>query len=190
MDWKINRTKLPGLLLLEPPLHEDARGSLCEIFHQEQLKRFGIQATFVQENESISRQGVLRGLHAQSRRPQAKLIRVVVGEIYDVAVDARPGSPAYGQWQAFTLSAQNRFQIFLPEGFLHGFYTARGPATVQYRCSEYYDPSDQVGVRWDDPDLGIAWAEPQPILSEKDARNPSWSVQKALWERWNHYCHS
>jgi dTDP-4-dehydrorhamnose 3,5-epimerase len=190
MDWKVQQTPLPGLLLLEPPLHEDPRGSLSEIFHVEQLRRFGVAAAFVQDNESVSREGVLRGLHAQRRRPQAKLIRVVQGEVFDVAVDARPGSPGFGHWFAFVLSDENHLQAYLPEGFLHGFYSVRGPAKVQYRCSEYYDPSDQVGVKWDDPELGVRWPSLHPVLSEKDMMNPGWASQKALWEGWKRYWHS
>jgi len=186
MTWKAEPTGIAGLLVIETAHFGDARGSLTETFRQDEMERLGVSRRYVQDNQSVSQEGVLRGLHAQGRRPQAKLVRVASGEILDVAVDARTGSPTRGRWFACTLSGDNPKQLFLPEGFLHGFYVVRGPAVVTYRCSEYYDPSDQVGVMWNDPALSIQWPNAKPKLSDKDSKNTAWADLTPVWETWKY----
>jgi len=164
-------TTLPGVLLLEPKVYSDERGSFFESFRVDTLKTAAIGCTFVQENHSTSRVGVLRGLHYQIGRPQAKLVRAVVGEIYDVAVDLRRGSPTFGKWTAHVLSAENRRQLFVPEGFAHGFLTLSPIAEVIYKCSDYYAPREERGLLWNDAAIGIPWPlqDRTPILNARDA---------------------
>lgn len=164
-------TALPGVLLIEPDVHRDARGFFVEIFHAARYLESGIPQ-FVQDNHSRSVFGTIRGLHLQVARPQAKLIRVVAGEIYDVAVDVRRGSPTFGQWVGVTLSAESFRQCFIPGGFAHGFSVRSAAAEVAYKCTDYYDPADEIGIAWDDPALAIDWNVEAPILSERDQRHP------------------
>ena len=159
-------------IVIEPELICDDRGFFLETYHRQRFDKAGIVDTFVQENHSRSRQHVLRGLHAQRRRPQGKLIRVVEGVIYDVAVDLRPGSSTFGQWYGVALSAENQRQFYIPSGYAHGFCVISPWASVTYRCTDFYDPDDEVGIRWNDPTLHIAWPVDKPILSQKDARLP------------------
>ena len=174
MNLKVEKTSLEGLLLLTPNSFADARGYLAETFHEEKYKQLGISRSFVQDNQSFSPRGVLRGLHAQLKTPQAKLVRTVTGEIFDVAVDARPHSPSFGRWFGHILSGENLQQLFIPEGFLHGFCVLSESAIVHYKCSAFYVPGDQWGVLWNDPDLGIQWPLERPVLSDKDSQNLSW----------------
>lgn len=174
MNLKVEKTPLEGLLVIEPLSFEDARGYLAETYHQEIYRQFGVSCDFVQDNQSYSIRGVLRGLHAQLKYPQAKLIRAVFGEIFDVAVDVRPQSPTFGQWHGDYLSGANLKQLFIPEGFLHGFCILSETAIVHYKCSALYAPDDQWGVLWNDPELGIGWPIQTPSLSEKDKKNMSW----------------
>lgn len=169
---KVTRTALPGVLVIEPEVYSDARGFFLEAYHARRYHRQGLPAEFVQDNHSLSRHGTLRGLHAQVRRPQAKLVRVIEGEVFDVAVDIRLGSPAFGRWTGVCLSAVNRRQLFIPEGFAHGFATTSPSAQVEYKCSRYYDAADQLAIRWDDPEIGIEWPIRQPLLSAKDRDAP------------------
>lgn len=170
---KFTELEIPGLILVEPDVWSDERGFFIETYHAKKYAAGGIAKPFVQDNHSHSQRGVLRGLHFQRRHPQGKLVMVARGEIWDVAVDVRRGSPAFGKWVARTLSAGNHHQLFVPEGCLHGFVVLSDEADVLYKCTELYVPSDDQGVRWDDPDLAIAWPlEGAPRLSPKDARLP------------------
>lgn len=174
MNLKVEKTPLEGLLVIAPLSFEDTRGYLAETYHREKYRQFGVTCDFVQDNQSYSIRGVLRGLHTQLKYPQAKLVRAVSGEIFDVAVDARPRSPTFGQWHGDYLSGANLKQLFIPEGFLHGFCILSETAIVHYKCSAFYAPDDQWGVLWNDPELGIDWQTQSPMLSEKDLKNISW----------------
>ena len=169
---KVTRTALPGVLVIEPEVYSDARGFFLESYHARRYHQQGLPLEFVQDNHSLSRHGTLRGLHAQVRRAQAKLVRVIEGEVFDVAVDIRLGSPTFGRWAGVCLSAVNRRQLFIPAGFAHGFATTSPSAQVEYKCSQYYDADDQIAIRWDDPEIGIEWPIRQPILSDKDRDAP------------------
>lgn len=165
-------TDLPGVVIIEPKVLRDDRGFFIETYHQAKFAELGITAKFVQDNHSRSSRGTLRGLHYQLRHPQAKLCRVIEGEVLDVAVDIRRGSPSYGEWTSVVLSADNHRQIFVPEGFAHGFLTLSTTAQFLYKCSDFYRPDDERGVLWNDPDLGIEWGISDPLLSRKDRLNP------------------
>lgn len=166
-------TNLPEVCVLEPTVFADSRGFFFESYHQEKFAELGITARFVQDNHSRSVKGTLRGLHYQLRYPQAKLCRVVSGTVLDVAVDIRRGSPTFGQWVSVVLSAENKWQIFVPRGFAHGFVVLSETADFLYKCDEFYHPEDDHGIAWNDPDLAIDWQLTQPpLLSAKDARNP------------------
>lgn len=160
---------LPGVLLLEPRVFADARGAFFEAYRADTYARLGVPMTFVQDNVSVSRRGVLRGLHFQHPRGQAKLIQAIRGEVFDVAVDVRVGSPTFGRAAWSTLSETNRHQLFIPPGFAHGFVVTSDEAVVAYKCSEYYAPESEHSLRWDDPALGIPWPLDRPIVSPKDA---------------------
>jgi dTDP-4-dehydrorhamnose 3,5-epimerase len=156
--------------VVDPDVHRDARGFFLETYHQVKYAAGGITATFVQDNHSRSGRGTLRGLHAQVKRPQGKLIRVVEGEIFDVAVDIRRGSPTFGRSVAVTISGEDFRQVWIPPGFAHGFCVLSETAHVEYKCTAPYDPADEIAVLWNDPDLGIAWPIASPIVSAKDSR--------------------
>ena len=167
---KVIQTELEGVLIIEPQVFEDDRGFLLESFHTERYAEAGVPAhKFVQDNHSCSVGGTIRGLHYQLRHPQNKLVRVVRGAIFDVAVDIRRGSPNFGKWVATELSANNKRQVFIPAGFAHGFCVREEITEVEYKCTDYYVPDDQCGVAWNDPSLGFAWPVENPILSGKDA---------------------
>ena len=169
---KVTETKLPGVLLLEPRRFGDARGFFSESWNRKTLREHGIDIDFVQDNHSLSAAtGTVRGLHFQSPpHAQAKLVRCGRGRLFDVAVDARRGSPTYGQWVGYELSAENGLQLLIPEGFLHGFVTREPDTEILYKCSDYYAPECDGAVRFDDPDIGIDWGlSGEPILSDKDA---------------------
>lgn len=165
-------TALAGVVIVEPDVHRDARGFFFESYHRDKYRRGGITAIFVQDNHSRSVARTLRGLHAQLRRPQAKLVRALEGEIFDVAVDIRPRSPTFGKWVGVELSAENFRQLYLPPGFAHGFCVLSASAQVEYKCSEIYDPEDEIGVIWNDPEVNIAWPQTDPLLSAKDRALP------------------
>lgn len=172
---QIETTALSGVLILTPPRFGDERGWFCETWNAPRLAAAGVDIAFVQDNHSMSaRVGTLRGLHYQSPpRAQDKLVRCPRGAIFDVAVDARAGSPTYGQWVGVELSAANGRQLLVPKGFLHGFVTREAETEVQYKCSDVYAPDCDGGVRWDDPTLGIDWGlSGDPVLSAKDAVQP------------------
>ena len=166
-------TSLPGVLIIEPRVFRDERGFFLETYHAQRYRDAGLDAAFVQDNHSRSTRGTLRGLHWQAERPQGKLVRVLVGEIYDVAVDIRPDSPTFGKWVGFTLSADNFRQGWIPPGFAHGFCVTSEVAEVEYKCTDFYDRADEIGLRWNDPALGIAWPIDRPLLSDKDAALPT-----------------
>lgn len=165
-----------GLKIITPEVFGDARGYFMETYHEAQFREAGIEAHFVQDNQSASAGGVLRGLHFQKTHPQAKLVRVLAGEVFDVAVDLRAGSPTFGKWQGVLLSEENRKQFFIPAGFAHGFYVTSEAAVFTYKCTDFYHPEDEGGIAYDDRDIGIAWPIPkgeEPKLSEKDRRHGS-----------------
>ena len=166
-----HETDLPGVLLIEPRVFRDDRGFFLETYHAERYREGGLDAVFVQDNHSESKRGTLRGLHAQLRRPQGKLVRCVEGEIFDVAVDMRRGSPTFGRWVGEVLSAENFRQLYIPPDFLHGFYVMSETAQVEYKCTDVYDPGHELSVIWNDPEIGIDWPLDglEPTLSGKDA---------------------
>jgi len=169
-NLEIIETSLPGVLLIKPRVFTDPRGFFMETYRENVLAAAGIRDRFVQDNHSHSSRGVLRGLHYQLRTPQAKLCRVVQGEVLDIAVDIRLGSPSFGIWMSVPLSGDNHLQLYIPRGFAHGFVVLSETADFLYKCSDYYDASDDRGVLWNDPEIGIDWQTPAPILSEKDRR--------------------
>lgn len=170
---QIHTTKLDGVLVLEPTVHQDARGFFLESYSARTLAQHGIDTVFVQDNHSRSVKATLRGLHYQANQGQVKLVRVISGTIFDVAVDIRWGSPTFGQWVGQTLSAENFRQMYVPVGFAHGFCVLSETADVAYKCSSYYAPADERGLAWDDATLAIEWPVQDPILSERDRHHPA-----------------
>ncbi len=181
--FKFTETGIKDLYEIEPTVFGDERGYFMETCNDEfsfLLKHIdGAPAEFVQDNESKSRKGVLRGLHMQASHPQAKLVRVVEGEVWDVAVDARLGSPTFGKWHGVFLSDKNKKQFFVPEGFLHGFVVLSDTATFVYKCTRLYEPADEFGVAWNDKEIGIDWPSDDVLLAEKDKNNHSFAELKA-----------
>lgn len=172
---KFVETSLPGPVKIIPTVHQDERGYFMETWQAERCRGAGIDADFVQDNVSQSSKGTLRGLHYQINQPQGKLLRVVSGEVFDVAVDLRKSSPQYGQWVGVVLSSENKHQLWVPPGFGHGFLVLSDTAEFVYKCTDYYAPEFERTIRWDDPDIGIEWPLPageQPVLSAKDATAP------------------
>ena len=164
-------TELPEVLVLEPTVHRDSRGFFLESYNERRYREAGIADRFVQDNHSRSGRGTLRGLHAQLRNPQGKLVRVIEGEIWDVAVDIRPGSPNYRRWVGVVLSAENHRQIWVPGGFAHGFCVLSEIAQVEYKVTTFWERDDEIAIAWDDPALAIAWPlEEPPLLSDKDRK--------------------
>ena len=170
-------TDIPDVVVIEPDIHADGRGFFLETYHADRYREHGIAGPFVQDNQSRSVAGTLRGLHLQIQRPQGKLIRVIEGEIFDVAVDVRRGSPTFGRWVGAILTAENFKQMYVPPGFAHGFAVVSPIAQVEYKCTDFYDPASEIGVAWNDPALGIAWPIAQPILSMRDSRHPTLAEQ-------------
>ena len=166
---KFTPTPLPGVVHIELDVYRDPRGYFLESFHQEKYAKAGIAGAFVQDNISYSSQGTLRGLHAQLTHPQAKLVHIISGEIWDVAVDIQPKSPTYKKWYGVTLSAQKPSQLFIHIGYAHGFCVLSETAEVSYKCTDLYDPSNELHLLWNDPELAIAWPIKNPTLSVKDA---------------------
>jgi dTDP-4-dehydrorhamnose 3,5-epimerase len=163
---------LPGLKLIKPVLFHDQRGFFLETFQQSNYQEFGMHGPFVQDNHSFSRQNCIRGMHFQSFPGQAKLIRVAVGQIFDVAVDIRPHSPTYGKWEGVILDDQSHHQLFIPPGFAHGFCVLSSEAHVMYKVSHPYQAKTEKGFRWDDPQVNINWPIVNPIISERDQNAP------------------
>jgi len=153
---KFIETDIPGVIIIDPQVFRDDRGFFLESFHHKKYRAGGIDATFVQDNHSRSQRGTIRGLHAQFNQPQGKLVRVIEGEIFDVAVDIRRGSPTFGKWIGVRLSAENFRQVYIPPGFAHGFSVTSDVAQVEYKCTDFYDPLSEISIQWNDPDLAIS----------------------------------
>ncbi len=166
-------TDLPGVLIIEPKVFGDERGYFMETWNERRYEEAGLPGRFVQDNLSFSARGVLRGLHFQTPQPQGKLVSVVHGEVFDVAVDIRVGSPTFGRWTGVILSAENKRQFYVPPDFAHGFVVTSESALFFYKCTDYYAPSAEGIVLWNDPDIGIRWPVERPILSERDCTAPS-----------------
>ena len=180
-------TGLSGVIIIEPTVFGDARGYFMETYTRREFAQGGIDREFVQDNQSKSSRGVLRGLHFQKQHPQGKLVRVVSGEGFDVAVDCRPGSPTFGKWTGATLSAENKKMFYIPEGFAHGFVVLSDEAEFTYKCTDYYTPGDEGGIPWNDPGIGVEWPQVgTPFLtSEKDAEHPAFDQQNFdYFTRW------
>jgi len=171
----VEATRIPDVLLIKPRLHGDNRGFFLETFNEDRYGQSAVPGQglrFVQDNYSRSAKGVLRGLHFQRKHPQGKLVQVVSGSVFDVAVDIRQGSPSFGQWVGIELSEDNHYQLWVPPGFAHGFCVLSDTADFQYKCTDFYYPEDEGGIIWDDPDIGIEWPLSDPGLSPKDRDNP------------------
>ena len=167
---KVIKTSLEGVLIIEPAVFRDNRGFFMGFYHQRMYKQSGVEPIFVQDNIAYSVRGTLRGLHYQHPHEQAKLVQAVKGEVFDVAVDVRRGSPTFGQWVGTSISEENRRQFYIPEGFAHGLCVVSKTALVIYKCSDMYAPDSEGGVLWSDPDLGIEWPVKTPMLSKKDGK--------------------
>ncbi len=169
---KVKETKLVGVLVLEPDVFSDERGFFLETWNSARYENAGIEGTFVQDNISFSKRGVLRGLHFQYPQSQGKLIQILSGEVVDIAVDIRVGSPTFGHWVSEVLSDANHRQIYIPPGFAHGYCVTSETAIFSYKCTDYYNPETENGIIWNDPDLNIDWSIKEPILSPKDKEYP------------------
>ena len=165
---KITRCDIAGLLIIEPKVFGDARGFFLETWHEHRYREAGLDLHFVQDNVSSSRRGTIRGMHFQNPKAQAKLVWVMDGEVFDVAVDLRRSSPTFGRWHGLNLSSQNQLQFYVPPGFAHGFAVLGETAVFTYKCTEFYSPKDELTLSWDDPDIGVKWPFSDPVLSEKD----------------------
>lgn len=173
MTIKTTPLEIPDLLLIEPHVFTDDRGFFLETYHGRKYQTAGIDAVFIQDNHSFSRKETLRGLHYQLKQPQGKLVFVVHGEVYDIAVDIRRGSATFGKWVSVTLNSENKRQLYVPPGFAHGFCVISETADVIYKCTDFYHPQDEYGVLWSDPALAIPWPSVAPRLSPKDSRYPT-----------------
>lgn len=171
-NMKVELTSIPGLVVIEPVVHGDERGFFMEAYSRSRYAEAGIPMEFVQDNISLSERGILRGLHLQHPHDQGKLCSVLQGEVFDVAVDVRVGSPTFGRWEGLLLSADNKKQFYVPPGFAHGFCVLSDRALFSYKCTDFYSAKDELGVCWNDPDIGIDWPVQSPRLSSKDQRNP------------------
>lgn len=172
---EIISTNLPDVKIIKLPVFKDERGFFCETYHKLKFKTNGVNVNFVQDNHSGSKKGILRGLHYQLHHTQGKLVRAVVGEIFDVAVDLRKSSPTFGKWVGVKLSSENKYQLWVPPGFAHGFFTLSDWAEVHYKATDYYAPKWERSLRWDDPQVGVVWPLAdgrKPLLSNKDAEAP------------------
>ncbi len=169
---EVRKTELDGVLIVEPAVFEDQRGFFLETYHQQRYHEHGIKTQFVQDNLSYSKKATLRGLHYQYPQGQAKLVQVLDGEVFDVAVDMRQGSPTFGRWIGEILSHKNKRQLFIPEGIAHGFCVLSGSALFHYKCSAFYAPQCEGGLLWSDPDLAIDWPVKTPVVSDKDRKLP------------------
>jgi dTDP-4-dehydrorhamnose 3,5-epimerase len=172
---EIIKTSIPEVIVFVPPVFTDSRGYFLETYQQQKYAAAGIPKPFVQDNQSYSTKNVLRGLHFQLRHPQGKLVRVIQGSVFDVAIDMRKNSPTFGKWHGEILSAENKRQMYVPENFAHGFCVLSDSAEFVYKCTDFYVPGDEVGLIWNDPQVGVKWPIEQPILSDKDAVLPSWA---------------
>ncbi|MBP2046669.1 dTDP-4-dehydrorhamnose 3,5-epimerase [Methanobacterium aggregans] len=171
--FKFMETSIEGVYIVEPTVFGDERGYFMETYHEMEFKEAGIDAAFLQDNQSKSKRGVLRGLHFQRTKPQGKLVRVIRGEVFDAAVDLRRDSPTYGKWEGVVLSEDNKKQFYIPEGFAHGFLVLSDEAEFTYKCTDFYDADDEAGILWNDPEIGVEWpleGVDELILSEKDEK--------------------
>lgn len=182
---QVTALSVPEVLLLTPHVFRDERGYFFESHNQQTWSEVGIPHTFVQDNTSLSKKGTLRGLHAQIQRPQAKLVRVLDGVIFDVAVDIRRGSPTFGRWAGAYLTANGFEQLFLPAGFAHGFCVVSDSARIAYKVSDFYDPNSEIAVAWDDPEIAIDWPIEAPLLSQKDREAPRLSTLLESLPTWS-----
>jgi len=180
MSLIIEKGPIEGLLVIQPKVFKDSRGYFLETWNERDYNAAGLSTHFVQDNQSKSKRGVLRGLHFQSRYPQGKLVRVITGEVFDVAVDLREGSSTFGKWYGVILSGEKQNQLYIPPGFAHGFLVLSDEAVFAYRCTEYYHPEDESGIRWDDCKINIEWPDigQKPLLSAKDMLLPSFDATR------------
>ena len=182
-NFTFMETEIDGVFIIEPKVYGDNRGYFMETYKKEDFTLAGLYYDFAQDNQSKSKKGVLRGLHFQKTHPQAKLVRVLEGEVYDVAVDLRKGSKTYGKYVGVVLSAENKRMFMIPRGFAHGFVVLSDTATFTYKCDELYHPEDEGGIMWNDPEIGIKWPEVEEVLlSEKDKKHPSLKDSKVVFE--------
>jgi dTDP-4-dehydrorhamnose 3,5-epimerase len=173
---QVSKTDIEGVLIISPQVFGDDRGYFMETYNAAEFKAKGIPYDFVQDNQSKSCKGVLRGLHYQIQHPQAKLVRVLEGEVFDVAVDLRRGSPTYGKWVGVTLSGENKKMFMIPRGFAHGFVVLSDTAVFAYKCDDFYHPNDEGGIMWNDPTINIQWPfDGEPLLSAKDKAHPAFA---------------
>jgi len=170
---EVTESGLKGVYLIKPRVFGDPRGFFLETYNRDQYRDHGIDAEFVQDNYARSTRGVLRGMHYQIKRGQAKLVWVPEGEVFDVVVDLRKDSPTFGQWDGYTLSSENKHQLFVPTGFAHGYCVTSDTADFMYKCTDFYFPEDEGGLAWNDPKVGIEWPIADPVLSAKDQKNPT-----------------
>lgn len=175
----ISESPLPGIKIIEPRVFGDSRGFFLETYRQSQYVDAGVAGAFVQDNHSRSQKNVLRGLHYQLNHPQGKLVSVAKGEVFDVAVDIRVGSPRFGKWFGIRLSDENHLQLYIPPGFAHGFVVLSETADFLYKCTDYFHPEDDIGILWNDPEIGVDWGVQAPVLSEKDSNNATLAELKA-----------
>lgn len=181
---KVTRLDIEGLCVIEPAVHGDDRGYFMETYNQNDMHEAGLDMVFVQDNQSMSRKGVLRGLHFQKQFPQGKLVRVISGSVFDVAVDLRRGSPTFGKWFGIELTAENKKQFYIPEGFAHGFIVRSDVAEFCYKVTDFYHPGDECGIMWNDPDIGVEWGDTSDLLlSEKDTRQHSFREIREMMEK-------
>ena len=166
---KVSELEIPGVILIEPAVHKDKRGFFLETYHEERYAALGVPGPFVQDNHSKSVKGTVRGLHFQLGCPQGKLVRVTSGEVFDVAVDVRKGSPSFGKWVGAYLSAENMHQLYIPEGFAHGFCVTTDSAEFLYKCTDYYSPAEERGILWNDPDIDVSWPVSHALISDRDS---------------------
>lgn len=181
---KVLKQAIPGIIIIEPDIHRDARGFFLESYHAEKYGQAGIEENFVQDNHSFSQQGTLRGLHMQLRHPQAKLVRVIRGRIWDVAVDVRRGSPTFLRHFGIELSGENCRQLYIAEGLAHGFVVTSEEAEIEYKCGDFYDPDDELSIAWNDAELDIPWPIKTPTLSKKDQAAPGLAEVMARLPEW------
>ena len=180
--FTFHKTEIEGVYIIEPKVFGDDRGYFMETYKESDFIEAGLDYKFVQDNQSKSRKGVLRGLHYQLHHPQAKLVRVISGEVFDVAVDLRKNSPTYGKWVGVILTAENKKMFMIPRGFAHGFVVLSETAEFVYKCDELYHPEDEGGIMWNDPEVGVVWPyEGEPLLSEKDKKHPSLKESKVAF---------
>lgn len=183
---KSGNIEIPGLYEIQPKVFGDKRGYFFEVYSEKDFFEAGLKMKFVQDNQSSSTKGVLRGLHFQTRHPQGKLVRAVSGQVYDVAVDLRKGSPSFGKYYGVILDSEKQNQFYIPEGFAHGFYVLSYSAVFAYKCTDFYDPKGEGGLMWNDPTIGIDWAsvapDISPLLSEKDGKHPAFDVNGSYFD--------